>query len=116
MKKLLLALLCAAATLVTACSKNESLSGDKIYFFYQTSCPHCHDAAKYIKEQHPDLKITALDVKLPGNMRLFQQALEKYGVAGNAGTPFITFGDKYIMGWSDSDKTLFDVYSKPYAE
>ncbi len=119
MKKFLISLFCGVLSLLSACGdsgKNVTqLSADEIYFFYQNTCPHCHDAARYIKAKYPDLEVVSLDVKLPGNMRLFEKAVRKYKIDGSrAGTPLICMGDKYIMGWSKADEHQFEVYVKPY--
>ena len=117
MKKIILAFLCFVTLMFTACSKSEEekeLDGSKIYFFYQTTCPHCHDAEKYIKENHPDLKIVMRDVRLPGNQKLFNYAVRKYKITGAAGTPLICFDDKYILGWSEETAKEFEYYVKPY--
>ena len=119
MKKLFLAFLCAFSFLaIAACSKSadNELSKDKIYFFYQTTCPHCHDAAGYIKKNYPSLKITALDIKLPGNLKLFETAIKKYDITGPAGTPLFIMGDHYLMGWAEAEQMKFDLYVKPYLE
>ena len=119
MNKLFSALLCALGLFVTtACSNSstEELSQDKIYFFYQTTCPHCHDAAKYIKANYPTLKITSLDIKLPGNMKLFEKAVKKYNITGPTGTPLFIMGNNYLMGWVNSEHARFDLYVKPYLE
>lgn len=103
--------------LISACSNasdSNELEADKIYFFYQTTCSHCHDAAKYIKKNYPTLKITALDIKLPGNMKLFEKAVKKYNVTKAAGTPLFCFGKNYIMGWGNEEQNLFDHYVKTY--
>ena len=110
-------LLGAALILPAACDNNDTmqeLSTDEVYFFYQETCPHCHDAAQYIKNKYPRLKIISRDIKLPGNMELFRQAVADYNITGVAGTPLICFGDKYIMGWGEEDKFLFDAYIIPY--
>lgn len=118
MKKFLFTAMCAFSLIfLSSCNKSaeeKELAGDNIYFFYQTTCSHCHDAAKYIKENHPDLKIISRDVRLPGNQKLFQTALRKYKITSSAGTPLICFGDNYIMGWSESKIKKFEEYSKPY--
>jgi glutaredoxin len=106
--------------LLSACNSKENditeLSADKVYFFYQTTCPHCHTAAQYIKNKYPMLKVVSRDIKLPGNKNLFKTAVKKYGINGSVGTPLICFGDHYIMGWGPNDKQLFDYYVRPYVD
>lgn len=119
MKKILVAIFCAFSLLLVACKKSpeeQELDGSRIYFFYQTTCPHCHDAAKYIKEKHPDLKIVSRDIRLPGNQKLFNYAVKKFKITGMAGTPLICFDGKYIMGWSDNKAQEFEEYVKPYEQ
>lgn len=118
MKKILAVLCSLGLMLVSACkgSSDNDLSKDKIYFFYQTTCPHCHDAAAYIKKNYPNLKITSLDIKLPGNMRLFEKSIKNYKISGSAGTPLLIMGDHYLMGWDESERMKFDLYVKPYLE
>lgn len=118
MKKILLFLFCAAGLFLTAaCHQNEAKFDDgNIYFFYQTTCPHCHDAAGYFNTKYPDVKILRYDIKLPGNMKLFEQALRHYNIKGPAGTPLICMGRHYIMGWGANETQLFDLYVKDYME
>lgn len=110
--------LCSGSLLFFAgCKKSDdirTLSENQVYFFYQTTCQHCHTAAGYIKEKHPMLKVKALDVKMPGNMRLFQQAAKTYQLGSTVGTPLICFGKDYIMGWSDEEAKKFDILSQKY--
>jgi glutaredoxin len=119
LKKLSVALFCLAFTFLTACKDENSvtnLSKNEVYFFYQTTCPHCHTAAEYIKEHHPDLKVKSFDVKTPGNMKLFQQAVKDYGIHAAAGTPLIGMGNNYVMGWGDNEAKMFENYVKQYEE
>jgi glutaredoxin len=102
---------------MTSCNQDDDimvLSQEDAYFFYQETCPHCHIAADYIKERHPDMRVKALDIKMPGNRRLFESAVKGYKIKGAAGTPLICFGRNYIMGWSDEDPARFDEYAKDY--
>ena len=92
------------------------LSVSEVYFFYQETCPHCHDAAAYLHENHPDAKIKALNIKMPGNMKLFTEAVKTYKIGNTAGTPLICFGRNYVMGWSDEDKKMLDMWIKAYTK
>ena len=115
--KLLMAALGILATV--SCSNEEditSLSQNEVYFFYQESCPHCHEAAKYIKENHANAKIKSFDIKMPGNLRLFAKSVKEYDITSPAGTPLICFGKHYIMGWGDEDKEKLDYLIKPYIQ
>ena len=116
MRRYLIAFGCAVLLFLTAACQDKNsvkyLSRDVVYFFYQTTCPHCHDAAKYIHEKYPHLAVKSLDIKMPGNQKLFMSAAKDYEVGQMAGTPLICFGDKYIMGWGEKDAALFDEYVK----
>ena len=117
MKKIFVAILCVFLLMLAACKKSpeeQELDGSRIYFFYQTNCSHCHDAAEYIKENHPNLKIVSRDIHLPGNQKLFSYAVKKYKIGRQVGTPLICFGDKYIMGWSETKAAEFEKFVKPY--
>ncbi|MBQ8481571.1 MAG: hypothetical protein IJ532_03470 [Alphaproteobacteria bacterium] len=119
LRRLLVVLFGLVAVFLTACEDKNSvtyLSKEEVYFFYQTTCPHCHDAAKYIKEKHPDLKVKGLDVQMPGNMKLFRQAVKDYKITSAAGTPLIAMGDVYIMGWGDDKEKKFEEYVTKYKE
>jgi glutaredoxin len=116
MKKII-GLACAFFMLfVAGCNgqENEEFSPDKIYFYFQTTCPHCHDAEKYIKEAYPDLQMERIDIRLPGNMKQFAKSVRYYKIGEAVGTPLIGMGDNYIMGWSESNRQRFDEYVKPY--
>lgn len=119
LKRLSLSLFCMAVVFLTACKDENSvtnLSKNEVYFFYQTTCPHCHTAAQYIQEKHPNLKVKSFDIKTPGNMKLFQQAVNDYNIRTAAGTPLIGMGDKYIMGWGDNEAKMFEDYVTQYQE
>lgn len=117
LRKLLTSLFSISILFLTSCNDENSLqnlSKNEIYFFYQETCPHCHTAAQYIKEKYPDLKVKGLDIKMPGNMKLFQQAVRDYKISTAAGTPLIGMGDRYIMGWGDEEVKAFDEYVGSY--
>lgn len=119
LKRLLNVAICACvALLISACGDSadniKNLSKEQIYFFYKESCPHCHEAAEYIKEKYPHLQIKGLNVKMPGNQKLFIQAVKTYRIGAMAGTPLICFGNEYIMGWGKDSSARFDELSKPY--
>ena len=117
MKKIAIAMFCMISLMLSACEKSpeeKELDGSRIYFFYQTTCPHCHDAARYIKENHPKLKMVSRDIRLPENQKLFSYAVKKYKIGQQAGTPLICFDGEYIMGWSDAKAKEFEKLVEPY--
>ncbi|MBQ9271673.1 MAG: hypothetical protein IJ218_05365 [Alphaproteobacteria bacterium] len=116
-RKFLICLGCAGALFLMACHDENSvaeLSAQEVYFFFQEGCPHCHTAAEYIKEKHPELKVRSLDIAMPGNRRLFNQAARGYRLGMNVGTPLICFGNDYIMGWGADAPAKFEKYAKKY--
>ena len=125
MKRFLSALIFALSfCLVSACDKKaddvnteltRNISPNHIYFFYQTSCPHCHYAAEYITKKYPNLKTINLDVRQQANYNLFLKCANKFRLNQNSlGTPLICMGDHYIMGWSDTDRVKFDSYVQKF--
>lgn len=117
LRKLSIVLYCVAVMCFTACKDSNSivsLSKNEVYFFYQTTCPHCHTAAEYIKEKHPNLKVKSFDIKMPGNFNLFKQAVNDYKIEKAAGTPLIGMGDNYVMGWGDKEIKEFEKYVTEY--
>lgn len=115
--KLFIAVFCTVIMFLCACKDSNSitvLSENEVYFFYQTTCPHCHTAAEYIKEKHPNIKVKSFDIKMPGNLNLFQQAVKDYKIETAAGTPLIGMGDNYVMGWGDNQITAFEEYVVRY--
>ncbi|MBR1825065.1 MAG: hypothetical protein IJ770_00560 [Alphaproteobacteria bacterium] len=116
-RKLFICLSIAGVLFLSACQKKEdiiTLSEQEIYFFYQEGCPHCHTAAEYIKEKHPELKLKSLDIAMPGNRRMFQQAAQAYKLGASVGTPLICFGKQYVMGWGPDSPRRFELYAKKY--
>ena len=102
--------------LLTGCGNKESseLSADKIYFFYQATCPHCHHALEYINRTAPGVELEMVSIDGQGR-NLFIKCVEKFNLPRNEiGTPLICMGDNYIMGWSRSYEGLFDKYIEPY--
>ena len=93
----------------------QDISNSEIYFFYQTTCPHCHHAADYIKQKYPNLKMQNLDVRIRQNFDLFLKCAQKFNLPNDSlGTPLICMGDHYIMGWSSADANKFDIYVRRF--
>lgn len=102
--------LAGCAALIGGCDTRQTLSDDKIYFFYQTTCPHCHAALQYINEVAPDVQIELYEISGQGR-DLFMQCVEKFDLPRNEiGTPLICMGDNYIIGWSDEEALKFNDY------
>ncbi len=96
-------------------SVRNEISSKYIYFFYQTTCPHCHHASAYIRQKYPRLKMVNVDVKDTSGYNLFLKCAQKFHLSQSTlGTPLICMGDHYIMGWSDVDAKRFDAYVQPF--
>ena len=95
-------------------SQTAVLQNNEIYFFYYDECPYCHDAIGYVKEKHPNLRMSMQDVKTKEGMALFEKCAEKFGLGNNVGTPLFCIGNTYVMGWSDQNAALFEEAIEPF--
>lgn len=101
--------------LLFACGNaGESLDKNKVYFFFSNGCPHCHEALEYIDKNYAHTPITMVNVSTPGGYDLCWKAAKHYKLKGNIGTPMITFGDKYMLGWGRDSARQFDEYIRPF--
>lgn len=106
----------AASIVLVGCGADNAkkLNPEKIYFFYQSTCPHCHHALEYINRTAPDVELEMIQVDGSGR-DLFIQCVEKFDLPRDAiGTPLICMGDNYLMGWSQEYEVRFDEYVAPY--
>ncbi len=85
-----------------AVSAEETSKGDVFYFFYSSSCPHCHEAMPFVEKlekERPDITFKKLEVSEDEvNLALFRKKAEKLGIKGQ-GVPTFIFKDKYIVGF-----------------
>lgn len=95
-------------------SAGETLDKNKIYFFYSNGCPHCHDAMEYIDKKYAQVPMAMVNVGTPNGYDLLRKTARNYKISGGIGTPFITFGDNYILGWGNDSPRQFDKYVVPY--
>ena len=120
MKKLLLTL-CAVCFFFTACEKQSQAVSEteidrgKIYFFFSDTCPHCHDALRYIERKYPDLQYSMVNVANPAGYDLFVKCARKFNLGRNIGTPLFCMGSNYLMGWAPEYEARFDQYVKPFS-
>ena len=100
---------------VVACGQvSNNLRQDKVYFFYSDGCPHCHSALEYIDKKYSAVSISMINVSMPDGYKAFLNAAKAYKLSGRIGTPFIIFGDKYILGWGADSEEKFDEYIRPF--
>lgn len=114
MKKLLILFVCLLG--ITGCEQKDSvkLEQDKVYFFYQETCPHCKTAIDFINKTAPDLDLQIHEVNGHGRP-LFLECVHKFDLSyDNIGTPLICMGNDYIMGWSDENAEQFQQLIVPF--
>ncbi len=103
---------------LSACDGNEPLpskiTDNQVYFFYQTTCPHCHHAIDYINKKYPDLKMVLVNIANQDGFKLFEKCARKFNLTEHLGTPLFCMGDKYLMGWSPTYEKQFDSYVQPF--
>ncbi len=116
----------AAALLLTGCEKasdnktveentvalreeiNAQIDSSKIYFFYSNTCPHCHEALKYLDKKYPDLEITMVNIAAPDGYKLLVECARKFNLGNMLGTPLFCMGDQHLMGWAPEYEAKFD--------
>lgn len=99
---------------LVACDNKQELLSDKVYFFYQESCPHCHNAKEYIDNNYPNLKMEELDIAEHNARELFIKCAKKFNLENRLGTPLFCMDNNYIMGWSKRNEKKFERLVKPF--
>lgn len=116
MKRIFLTVICILFS-VAGCNQAENnIPQDKVYFFYSNGCPHCHDALAYIDQKYPSAKVAMVNVSTPGGYEMLLKFSRAYKLSGNIGTPLITFGNNYLMGWGTDSGKKFDEYVQPFLQ
>lgn len=96
----------------------EQPEREVFYFFYSSSCPHCHEAMPFVEElekERPDIEFRKLEVsQSPENLAIFRKKTEKLGIKGG-GVPTFIFKDKYIVGFKTGsfEKKIRTMIGKP---
>jgi cytochrome c biogenesis protein CcdA/glutaredoxin len=89
---------------LTANSANVTM-----YFFYSTTCSHCHAESVFltrIEPRYPSLEIKSLAVDIsPSNANLMKQFMEAHNVSSTAGVPQTYIGDAVVLGYTDDETT-----------
>ena len=85
----------------------SSASAANITIFYSPTCPHCHHARDFIKNEliyeYDDLKVTEVNASISENGPRFVDALKKCEYT-NGGVPVLVIGEKCFQGYGDSVK------------
>ena len=101
---------------VIACNNKQDLQSDKIYFFYQESCPHCHKAKEYVDKKYPNLQMEELNIASRDARDLFIKCARKFNLGNALGTPLFCMNNNYIMGWSKRNEKKFERLVKPFLD
>ncbi|MCK5809342.1 thioredoxin family protein, partial [bacterium] len=117
MKRLILILLSIAIALPLLGTQIESSDltvknrPNTFYFFHSSRCPHCKDAAPFIKKlekEYPSIRF--LNMEILGNpeyRQLFQNKIKAMNIKG-AGVPTFVLGENSVIGYKQGrqDKML----------
>lgn len=76
-----------------------------ITIFYSPSCPHCHHARDFIKNEliyeYNDLNVVEINATLSDNRQKFMDALKKCEYK-SGGVPVMVIGNECFQGYGDS--------------
>ncbi|MBQ0013038.1 MAG: hypothetical protein KBS86_00490 [Proteobacteria bacterium] len=79
-------------------------SAADITIYYSPSCPHCHHARDFIKNnliyEYPSIKVTEVNVTRPEHQGVFSDALKKCEYE-SGGVPVLVVGEKCFQGYAD---------------
>lgn len=71
-----------------------------VYFFSQKGCGHCTQALNYIDRNLPNLDMKVIHIESQKGREQFFDFAKKHKINQNSlGTPLISIGDHYILGW-----------------
>lgn len=106
MKKLILTIILILPLLVFAQDSGKK----KAYFFFLTTCPHCHNVDNYFQANgiYEKYDITKLDASNPFNANLLNKFYDTYSNPEKGGVPAVAFGDKFFVG----DQPIIDNFQK----
>lgn len=88
----------------SAAEKNKKA---EMVIFYSPSCPHCHDALKFldsIEQKYKNLKITKYNTSKTSGANYYFHYTKKLNL-NTSGVPLAVFGDKYELGYGTDDTT-----------
>jgi len=77
-----------------------------VYFFYSTTCPHCHDESLFLsrlQSQYMSLEVKSFAVDISEeNWQLMERFMKAYSVA-SSGVPQTYIGNKVVIGYGTYD-------------
>ena len=96
---------------------SKLIDDNHIYFFEQSTCPHCHHAKAYIQKTYPNVAIQYMDVQKPENQKSFFACADKFYLdQTKLGTPLICMGQNVVLGWGEDQQKQFDEYVKIFMQ
>lgn len=106
LKKLFFILLVVGFLIVPNFSFIQAQEKITLTLFHGEECPHCQVERAFLndlKKEASDLEVIEFEVwHSEANRKLFQEALDKFGVK-SPGVPFAVVGDKYLIGFDNAD-------------
>ena len=114
MKKFIKTILLSIFVLAGCSQETASIENNKAYLFYSQTCPHCHEARKYIGDKYPDANLIQVDVGTEKGKKMLFECAKRFNLGSNIGVPLFCMGENHLMGWSDNYKIKFDAYIRPY--
>lgn len=94
----------------------SSVTPNEITFFYSNTCPHCHDALKYVNANYPNLRMNMVNVGTKQGQKKLSDCARELKLGNRVGTPLFWIGDKYIMGWSKAQEVRFNSLVTPFLD
>lgn len=88
-----------------------------IYFFHSDNCDICKQEKVYLdalKKRYPNIRVYSYETSDPNNFELMQKAKKLYN-QNASGVPFTVIGDKAYLGFSQTNKALFQKYVYQYS-
>lgn len=87
---------------------NKDIDKNELSVFVQDGCIHCEHAENFLNNNKFDnIKVVFYNLKDNASLNyLFKQVSRLNIPKENLGTPILVFGDKYIIGFGEPEKTM----------
>lgn len=80
-----------------------------IFFFHSDTCDVCSQEKAYLealKQRYPNIRVYSYEISNPDNNSLMLRAKNMYNIS-KTGVPFTIIGDSAYLGFSQTNKALF---------
>ena len=80
-----------------------------VFFFHSDTCDVCSQEKAYLdalKQRYPNMRVYSYEISNPDNNNLMLRAKNMYNISKN-GVPFTVIGDSAYLGFSQTNKALF---------